>query len=93
MLEVDRRLIGMLTDHDLRLVILERCLQGEPGQLAHTLASLRVNEIIAWEHSLTGVCHAAGCRCKHFMPEIRLPRPLAVRAPALLADQGTKVTS
>jgi acetoin utilization protein AcuB len=47
-LDADRRLIGMLTDHDLRLVILERCLQEEPGQLARTLAGLRVNEIMTW---------------------------------------------
>ena len=47
-LDADRRLIGMLTDHDLRLVILERCLQEEPGQLARTLARLRVNEIMTW---------------------------------------------
>ena len=24
------------------------------------------------EHSRTGECRAAGCRCKHFKPEIRL---------------------
>lgn len=47
-LDADRRLIGMLTDHDLRLVILERCLQEEPGQLGHVLARLRVNEIMTW---------------------------------------------
>jgi acetoin utilization protein AcuB len=47
-LDADRRLIGMLTDHDLRLVILERCLQEEAGELARTLARLRVNEIMTW---------------------------------------------
>lgn len=47
-LDADRRLIGMLTDHDLRLVILERCLREEPRQLARTLAGLRVNEIMTW---------------------------------------------
>ena len=47
-LDADRRLIGMLTDHDLRLVILERCLQEEPGRLGHVLARLRVNEIMTW---------------------------------------------
>jgi acetoin utilization protein AcuB len=47
-LDLDRRLIGMLTDHDLRLVILERWLREEPGQLARTLAGLRVNEIMTW---------------------------------------------
>lgn len=47
-LDVDRRLIGMLTEHDLRLVILERCLQEEPDRLARTLARLRVNEIMTW---------------------------------------------
>lgn len=25
------------------------------------------------EHGPTGECHAAGCRCKHFKPEIRVP--------------------
>ncbi len=35
-------------DHDLRLVILERWLREEPGQLARTLAGLRVNEIMTW---------------------------------------------
>ena len=25
----------------------------------------------AREHGPTGECHAAGCRCKHFTPEIR----------------------
>jgi acetoin utilization protein AcuB len=47
-LDSDRRLIGMVTDHDLRLVILERCLQEEPGRLAETLGRLRVNEIMTW---------------------------------------------
>jgi acetoin utilization protein AcuB len=47
-LDADRRLIGILTDHDLRLVILERCLQEEPGELARALARLRVNEIMTW---------------------------------------------
>jgi hypothetical protein len=26
------------------------------------------------EHDPTGECRAAGCRCRHFKPEIRLPR-------------------
>jgi len=47
-LDADRRLVGMLTDHDLRLVILERCLEEAPEALAHTLARLRVNEIMTW---------------------------------------------
>jgi acetoin utilization protein AcuB len=47
-LDADRRLIGMLTDHDLRLVVLERCLREEPARLAQTLAGLRVNEIMTW---------------------------------------------
>jgi CBS domain-containing protein len=47
-LDAERRLIGMLTEHDLRLVILERCLREEPGQVARTLAGLRVNEIMTW---------------------------------------------
>ena len=47
-LDAERRLIGMLTEHDLRLVILERCVREEPGQVASTLAGLRVNEIMTW---------------------------------------------
>jgi CBS domain-containing protein len=146
-LDADRRLIGMLTEHDLRLEILERCLREEPGGLARTLAGLRVNEIMTWavitvgpdadirdaarimhdrglgalpvaeegrvigmltvtdvirailgatgkrsrgggagmdmclcghserEHDQTGECRAAGCRCKHFKPEIGVEAP------------------
>jgi hypothetical protein len=29
------------------------------------------------EHDPTGECRAAGCRCKHFKPEIRLPSSAA----------------
>ncbi len=47
-LDADRILIGMLTDHDLRQVILERYTQEEPGQLARTLARLRINEVMTW---------------------------------------------
>jgi acetoin utilization protein AcuB len=47
-LDAERRLIGMLTEHDLRLVILERCVREEPGQVASALAGLRVNEIMTW---------------------------------------------
>lgn len=47
-LDADRRLIGILTDHDLRLVILARCFAEEPGALARSLARLRVDEIMTW---------------------------------------------
>jgi acetoin utilization protein AcuB len=47
-LDSDRRLIGMVTDHDLRLVILGRGLEEEPDRLARTLGGLRVNEIMTW---------------------------------------------
>lgn len=47
-LDSDRRLIGMVTDHDLRLVILGRCLEEEPDRLARALGGLRVNEIMTW---------------------------------------------
>ena len=56
------------------------------------------------EHGPTGECHVAGCRCKHFKPEIRgprpptrlpwasgsrpLPGPRPGRAPAVRADEG-----
>ena len=47
-LDADRRLIGILTDHDLRQVILERSVQEEPDQLARALARLRVDEVMTW---------------------------------------------
>lgn len=47
-LDADRRLIGILTDHDLRQVILERYVQEEPAELARSLARLRVNEVMTW---------------------------------------------
>jgi acetoin utilization protein AcuB len=47
-LDVDRRLIGIVTDHDLRLVILERCLDEGAGRVARALGRLRVNEIMTW---------------------------------------------
>jgi acetoin utilization protein AcuB len=47
-LDADRRLIGMLTDHDLRQLILERVSREEPGELARTLARLRINEVMTW---------------------------------------------
>jgi len=47
-LDADRRLIGMLTDHDLRVVILERYGREEPGRLRGALTRLRVNEIMTW---------------------------------------------
>jgi acetoin utilization protein AcuB len=47
-LDGDRRLVGMVTDHDLRVVILGRCLHEEPDRLARTLGRLRVNEIMTW---------------------------------------------
>ena len=47
-LDTDRRLIGILTDHDLRQVVLDRCVQEEPSQLARSLARLRVNEVMTW---------------------------------------------
>jgi acetoin utilization protein AcuB len=47
-LDADRRLIGILTDHDLRQMILERSVQEEPDQLGRTLGRLRVNEVMTW---------------------------------------------
>ena len=43
-----RRLLGMLTDHDLRRVVLERCQEEGPEQLGARLAGLRVDEIMTW---------------------------------------------
>jgi len=47
-LDADRRLAGILSDHDLRQVILDPSLQAEPGRLANTLDRLRVDEIMTW---------------------------------------------
>jgi len=47
-LDADRRLTGIVTDHDLRQVILDPSLQEEPGRLASTLERLRVNEVMTW---------------------------------------------
>jgi acetoin utilization protein AcuB len=47
-LDADRRLAGIVTDHDLRQVILDPSLQEEPGKLAGALDRLRVNEIMTW---------------------------------------------
>ncbi len=47
-LDADRRLIGMLTDHDLRQVILERAVQEEPGQLRERLTQLRIDAVMTW---------------------------------------------
>lgn len=46
--DADRWLIGILTDRDLRQVILERSVREEPGELARALARLRVNEVMTW---------------------------------------------
>lgn len=34
------------------------------------------------EHDRTGECRAAGCRCKHFMPEIGLGYHFTSRIPS-----------
>ena len=47
-LDGHRRLLGMLTDHDLRHVVLERCQEEGPEQLGARLAGLRVDEIMTW---------------------------------------------
>lgn len=47
-LDGHRRLLGMLTDHDLRHVVLERFQQEGPEQLRARLAGLRVDEIMTW---------------------------------------------
>ena len=47
-LDGHRRLLGMLTDHDLRRVVLERCQEEGPEQLGARLAGLRVDEIMTW---------------------------------------------
>ncbi len=47
-LDTDRRLIGIITDHDLRQLILDRSVQEEPDQLVQSLRRLRVNEVMTW---------------------------------------------
>jgi len=47
-LDAGRRLAGIVTDHDLRQVILDPALQEEPGKLASALDRLRVDEIMTW---------------------------------------------
>jgi acetoin utilization protein AcuB len=47
-LDSERRLIGIVTDHDLRQVMLGPLLQEEPGTLASALEHLRVNEVMTW---------------------------------------------
>ena len=47
-LDADRRLVGIVTDHDLRQVMLDPSLQEEPGKLASILERLRVNEVMTW---------------------------------------------
>lgn len=47
-LDGHRRLIGMLTDHDFRRVVLERCDEEGPEQLRARFAELRVDEIMTW---------------------------------------------
>ncbi len=47
-LDAERRLIRILTDHALRQLILGRFSWEEPSELARTLARLRVNEVMTW---------------------------------------------
>ncbi len=47
-LDGHRRLIGMLTDHDFRRVVLQRCEHEGPERLRSRLAGLRVDEIMTW---------------------------------------------
>ena len=47
-LDGHRRLIGMLTDHDLRRVVLGRCEREGPDELRALLAGLRVDEVMTW---------------------------------------------
>lgn len=47
-LDADRRLAGIVTDHDLRQVILDPSVQEAPGKLAGVLERLRVDEVMTW---------------------------------------------
>ncbi|HZP36339.1 MAG TPA: CBS domain-containing protein [Methylomirabilota bacterium] len=47
-LDDHRRLIGMLTDHDLRRVVLQHLEAAGPEELRATLARLWVDEVMTW---------------------------------------------
>jgi acetoin utilization protein AcuB len=47
-LDADRRLIGVVSDRDLSLALLERALQSTPEDLARGLLALRATEAMSW---------------------------------------------
>jgi acetoin utilization protein AcuB len=47
-LDDERRLVGIVSDHDLHQAILERCLDEEPEGARAALRRLMVNEIMTW---------------------------------------------
>jgi CBS domain-containing protein len=47
-LDTDRRLIGILSERDLRAVILRVIEEVPPDRIASALAHMRVNEVMTW---------------------------------------------
>ena len=47
-LDAERRLVGIVTDRDVRQAIFDPALLEEPGKLANALDHLRVNEVMTW---------------------------------------------
>jgi acetoin utilization protein AcuB len=47
-LDAERRLVGIVTERDLRQTLFDPVLLDEPGELASALDHLRVNELMTW---------------------------------------------
>jgi acetoin utilization protein AcuB len=47
-LDAERRLVGILTERDVRQTVLDPALGDEAGTLASALGRLRVNEVMTW---------------------------------------------
>lgn len=47
-IDADRRLVGIVTDHDLRQALLGPAVEEPPGALVTALGRLRVNEVMTW---------------------------------------------
>ena len=47
-LDDERRLIGLVSDHDLQQIVLERVLEAPPGEAKRALGRLWVDEVMTW---------------------------------------------
>lgn len=47
-IDADRRLAGIVTEHDLRVALLGPAVEEGPGSLAAALGRLRVNDVMTW---------------------------------------------